>query len=87
MEEKKEPKIRSAKWARLESLDKADWKDVLNYCAPSEERCIGERLIVPGYVCLHCGSESPSSRCLETADQMTKPKKKAPASAQAGQEE
>lgn len=50
-----------------ERLDKADRQACLETYAPPLKRCAGNRLIVDGYVCLHCGSDSPETDCKEPA--------------------
>lgn len=47
--------------------DKADYEHCMAVYGPSLERCAGGRLIVPGYVCPHCPSESPRTRCEKPA--------------------
>lgn len=47
--------------------DKADWEHCLAIYGPSLARCAGDRLIVSGYVCPHCGSTSPRDECKKPA--------------------
>ena len=30
---------------------------------PTLKRCVGGRLVVDGYICPHCGSNSPDTEC------------------------
>lgn len=43
--------------------DRVDEARCFNRYGPSLERCFGGRLVWPGYVCPHCDSENPPSRC------------------------
>ena len=43
--------------------DDADRLRVLSYFGPVLRRCVGGRLVASGYVCPHCDSGSPSTKC------------------------
>lgn len=45
------------------SLDASDWEDLIAALIPEQTRCAGQRLILAGRTCIHCGSETPSADC------------------------
>ena len=43
--------------------DEQDLANLRNTYDPTWIRCAGGRLIHPGYICLHCGSQDPQREC------------------------
>lgn len=48
-----------------EALDLADWVECMDQYGPQTARCAGNRIVVSGYQCPHCGSANPSEDCEE----------------------
>lgn len=44
--------------------EQADWIRCMEIYGPPVVVCAGGRLVVSGYICPHCGSESPNTNCL-----------------------
>lgn len=49
-------------------LDEKDRKACLDIYGPILSRCAGGRIIVPGYICPHCDSENPKTKCHKPSD-------------------
>jgi hypothetical protein len=45
------------------TTEDADYKRVMAAYGPELGYCKGHRLLVPGYICPHCGSGDPRTRC------------------------
>lgn len=43
--------------------DNADRERIASVYGPALGRCAGDRLILPGYVCPHCGASDPKGEC------------------------
>ncbi len=61
-------------WYRGERADEQRFAD---WFSSWRGRCKGDRLIVDGYVCIHCDSQDPQTKCL-APKYARKPKDDAP---------
>lgn len=57
------------------NLDASDWEDLVAALIPEQTRCAGQRLILPGRTCIHCGSETPGTDCQAPAPQVIQAKR------------